>query len=146
VLINVTSFFRDAEAWDVLKTQVVPLLITRAEPDRPIRIWSVGCASGQEPFSIAMLLAEPLGPVEFCQRVKIYATDLDEDALKAARAATYSPRDVEDVPAGYLEKHFAGMESRELTGATGEIQRLLDDNEQLRTSLESSLDENSRLA
>ncbi|MDX6805900.1 CheR family methyltransferase [Terrihabitans rhizophilus] len=72
----------------------------------PIRIWSVGCASGQEPFSIAMLLAEQLGPVEFCQRVKIYATDLDEDALKAARAATYSPRDVEDVPAGYLEKYF----------------------------------------
>src|SRR3954469_6406659 len=76
VLINVTSFFRDAEAWEVLKTEVVPKLIAQAEPDRPIRVWSVGCASGEEPYSIAMLFAEALGPVEFCNRVKIYATDL----------------------------------------------------------------------
>lgn len=106
VLINVTSFFRDTEAWEVLKTQVVPRLIARAEPDRPIRIWSVGCASGEEPFSIAMLFAEQLGMTEFCQRVKIYATDLDEEALKTARMATYAPRDVEGVPEDYLEKYF----------------------------------------
>jgi two-component system CheB/CheR fusion protein len=106
VLINVTSFFRDTEAWEVLKTQVVPLLIARAEPDRPIRVWSVGCASGEEPFSIAMLFAEHLGTVEFCRRVKIYATDLDEEALKVARVATYSPRDVESVPPAYLDRYF----------------------------------------
>jgi two-component system CheB/CheR fusion protein len=106
VLINVTSFFRDEEAWEILKTQVVPSIVARAEPDRPIRIWSVGCASGEEPFSIAMLFAEHLGTLEFCQRVKIYATDLDEDALKVARVATYSPRDVEGVPAAYLDKYF----------------------------------------
>ncbi|MFZ3485501.1 CheR family methyltransferase [Sphingomonas sp. 3-13AW] len=106
VLINVTSFFRDSEAWDVLKNEVVPLLVARAEPDRPIRVWSVGCASGEEPFSIAMLLAEQLGTQEFCQRVKIYATDLDEEALKIARAATYSPREVEGVPPEYLERFF----------------------------------------
>jgi two-component system CheB/CheR fusion protein len=106
VLINVTSFFRDAEAWEVLKNEVVPLLIARAEPDRPIRVWSVGCASGEEPFSIAMLFAEKLGMVEFCQRVKIYATDLDEEALKTARLATYSPRGVESVPADYLARYF----------------------------------------
>lgn len=106
VLINVTSFFRDKEAWEVLKTQVVPALIARTEPNQPIRIWSVGCASGQEPFSIAMLFAEQLGITDFCQRVKIYATDLDEEALKVARLATYSPRDVEDVPPDYLERYF----------------------------------------
>jgi two-component system CheB/CheR fusion protein len=106
VLINVTSFFRDTEAWEVLKTQVVPSLIARAEPDRPIRIWSVGCASGEEPFSIAMLFAEHLGSADFCQRVKIYATDLDEEALKIARLAAYSPRDVEHVPPAYLERYF----------------------------------------
>jgi two-component system CheB/CheR fusion protein len=106
VLINVTSFFRDAEAWEVLKTQVIPTLIANADDGRPIRVWSVGCASGEEPYSIAMLLAEELGAVEFCRRVKIYATDLDEEALKVARLATYSPRGVEAVPANLLEKYF----------------------------------------
>ena len=106
VLINVTSFFRDAEAWEILKTQVIPAVIANAEDDRAIRVWSVGCASGEEPYSIAMLLAEQLGTLEFCRRVKIYATDLDEEALKAARLATYSPRDVEGVPPELLEKYF----------------------------------------
>lgn len=106
VLINVTSFFRDAEAWEVLKTEVVPRLIANTEPDRPIRVWSVGCASGEEPYSIAMLLAETLGVTEFCNRVKIYATDLDEEALKTARLATYTPRDVEGVPPDLLERYF----------------------------------------
>jgi len=106
VLINVTSFFRDAEAWEVLKSEVIPKLIAHAEPDKPIRVWSVGCASGQEPFSIAMLFAEALGPTEFCNRVKIYATDLDEEALKVARVASYTPRDVEGVPPELLERYF----------------------------------------
>ncbi|MEG3164786.1 CheR family methyltransferase [Sphingomonas sp. PB2P19] len=106
VLINVTSFFRDPDAWEVLKTQVIPALIARTEPDQPIRVWSVGCASGEEPFSIAMLFAEQLGMADFCARVKIYATDLDEEALKAARVATYTPREVECLPSDYLERFF----------------------------------------
>jgi two-component system CheB/CheR fusion protein len=106
VLINVTSFFRDEEAWELLKTEVIPRLISNSEPDRPIRVWSVGCASGEEPYSIAMLLADVLGVAEFCRRVKIYATDLDEEALKTARIATYSPRDVESVPADMLGRFF----------------------------------------
>ncbi|UYY57515.1 CheR family methyltransferase [Sphingomonas sp. S2-65] len=105
VLINVTSFFRDAEAWEVLREQVIPAIIAEAD-ERGIRIWSVGCASGEEPFSIAMLMAEAMGVSEFCNRVKIYATDLDEEALKIARAATYSPREVENVPPALLEKYF----------------------------------------
>lgn len=106
VLINVTSFFRDEEAWAVLKDEVIPRLVANAEPDKPIRVWSVGCASGAEPYSVAMLLAEVLGKAEFCSRVKIYATDLDEDALKIARLATFSPRDVENVPPELLGKFF----------------------------------------
>lgn len=106
VLINVTSFFRDEEAWGVIRDQVIPDILANAEDDRPIRVWSVGCASGEEPYSIAMLLAEALGIPEFCRRVKIYATDLDEEALKVARVATYSPREVDSVPADYLGKYF----------------------------------------
>jgi two-component system CheB/CheR fusion protein len=106
VLINVTSFFRDAEAWDVLRTQVIPAVVANAQDGRTIRVWSVGCASGEEPYSIAMLLAEEMGTADFCNRVKIYATDLDEEALKVARLASYAPREVEGVPPALLEKYF----------------------------------------
>src|SRR3984885_7590137 len=102
VLINVTSFFRDPDAWDALKTQVLPQLVA---PDRnrdQLRLWSVGCASGQEPYSLAMLLCEQLGNEEFTRRVKIYATDLDEAALNTARHAAYLPRDVAGVPEALL--------------------------------------------
>jgi two-component system CheB/CheR fusion protein len=106
VLINVTSFFRDDEAWTVLRDRVIPQILANAKDERHIRVWSVGCASGEEPYSLAMLFAEAMGVAEFCRRVKIYATDLDEEALKAARMATYQPRDVESVPLDYLERYF----------------------------------------
>ncbi|SMF49853.1 two-component system, chemotaxis family, CheB/CheR fusion protein [Azospirillum oryzae] len=106
VLINVTSFFRDKEAWEVLRREVVPQIIERKGDKAQIRIWSVGCASGEEPYSLAMLFAEHLGSTDFCRRVKIYATDLDEDALNTARHATYAPRDVESVPQPLLERYF----------------------------------------
>jgi two-component system CheB/CheR fusion protein len=105
VLINVTSFFRDPDAWEVVRNEVVPQIIARSD-GRPIRVWSVGCASGEEPYSLGMLFAEALGLAEFCDRVKIYATDLDEEALRSARQATYSAREVEDVPSELLEKYF----------------------------------------
>ncbi len=81
ILINVTTFFRDREAWDYLRTDAIPAMLAARAPHDPIRIWSAGCASGQEPYSLAMLLAEELGLDEYRQRVKIYATDVDEEAL-----------------------------------------------------------------
>jgi two-component system CheB/CheR fusion protein len=106
VLINVTSFFRDPDAWDVLKTTVLPELIAPERGRDQLRVWSVGCASGQEPYSLAMQFCELLGPAEFARRVKIYATDLDEAALTSARQASYSPQEVEGVPPPLLEKYF----------------------------------------
>jgi two-component system CheB/CheR fusion protein len=106
VLINVTSFFRDPDAWDVLRDEVIPAIIARTDARESIRVWSVGCASGQEPYSVAMLFADALGVAEFCRRVKIYATDLDEAALEAARRASYAPREVESVSAELLERYF----------------------------------------
>ncbi len=106
VLINVTSFFRDTEAWDVVRDEVIPRILARRGPGGQVRVWSVGCASGEEPYSLAMLLAEALGPEIFCSRVKIYATDLDEEALNTARHATYASKDVESVPPEYLKKYF----------------------------------------
>ena len=106
ILINVTAFFRDPPAWDVLKDEVIPALLAGRGPTDPIRLWSAGCASGQEAYSLAMLLAEALGPDEFRQRVKIYATDIDEDALTDARAASYDSKAVESVPADLRERYF----------------------------------------
>lgn len=108
VLINVTSFFRDPEAWDAVREEALPRLLAqeRFNGERPLRIWSAGCASGEEPYSLAMLFAEALGLEEFARRVKIYATDLDDHALRAARHAAYLPREVEGVPPDQLEKYF----------------------------------------
>ncbi|AWB09140.1 methyltransferase (plasmid) [Azospirillum humicireducens] len=106
VLINVTSFFRDTDAWDVLRRDVVPRILERKGDNGSIRIWSIGCASGEEPYSLAILFAEVLGTVDFCRRVKIYATDLDDAALNTARHATYAMREVESVPEPLLERYF----------------------------------------
>ncbi len=106
ILINVTSFFRDPDVWEFVDTQVLPALIADRSPASPIRIWSAGCASGQEPYTVAMLLAERLGLEALRERVKIYATDVDNEALTQARLAIYPTRLTADVPAHLLEKYF----------------------------------------
>jgi two-component system, chemotaxis family, CheB/CheR fusion protein len=106
ILINVTTFFRDPDAWQYVQTHVIPGILASRPPNDPIRFWSAGCAAGQEAYSMAMLLAEALTPDEYRQRVKIYATDVDEEALSQARAATYSAKEVESVPPDLLEKYF----------------------------------------
>jgi two-component system CheB/CheR fusion protein len=105
VLINVTSFLRDADAWNHLREVVVPELIRSSTRER-IRVWSAGCASGEEAYSLAICLAEVLGPDEFRRRVKIYATDVDEEALAQARQATYTLRDLQALPTELREKYF----------------------------------------
>jgi two-component system, chemotaxis family, CheB/CheR fusion protein len=112
ILINVTAFFRDPDAWEYIATDVIPRLLAERGPDDPIRVWSAGCASGQEAYTLAMLLAESLGAYAFRQRVKIYATDVDEDALTEARAAIYDGKAIEAVPPELLEKYFEQASSR----------------------------------
>ncbi|GAS97503.1 chemotaxis protein methyltransferase CheR [Mycolicibacterium canariasense] len=106
ILINVTAFFRDPQAWQRLQEDVIPQLLAERGPDDLIRVWSAGCASGQEAYTLAMLLAEALGHQAFRQRVKIYATDVDEHALSEARAASYQVRAIESVPPDLLVKYF----------------------------------------
>ena len=112
ILINVTSFFRDPDAWEFVNTEVIPRMLAERGPDDPIRVWSAGCASGQEAYTLAMLLAEALGPDGFRQRVKIYATDVDEDALSEARIASYDAKAVEPVPADLLGRYFEQVNGR----------------------------------
>jgi two-component system CheB/CheR fusion protein len=106
ILINVTGFFRDPAAWEVVRSSAIPQIIAGKTADEPIRAWSAGCATGEEAYTIAMLLAEELGMDQFRQRVKIYATDVDEEALNAARQATYTNRQVEGVPPELQSRYF----------------------------------------
>ncbi len=106
ILINVTSFFRDAHVWEYMAEEIVPHVIDNKMIGEPIRVWSAGCASGEEAYTVAMILAEALGLEEFRSRVKIYATDVDEEALGYARMASYSEKEVANVPPEMLEKYF----------------------------------------
>ena len=106
ILINVTAFFRDPASWDYIASDVIPRILAERAPNDPIRVWSAGCASGQEAYTLAILLAEALGPDEFRQRVKIYATDVDDDALTEARTASYDAKTVEAVPPDLLGRYF----------------------------------------
>jgi two-component system CheB/CheR fusion protein len=112
ILINVTAFFRDASTWDYLRTEVVPRLLADRPADAALRVWCAGCASGEEAYTIAMVLADLLGDAAYRERVKIYATDVDEEALQAARAATYSAKAVEAVPREALDRYFERYDSR----------------------------------
>jgi two-component system CheB/CheR fusion protein len=112
VLINVTAFFRDGVPWDVLANDIVPRIVDGKRPDEPIRVWSAGCASGEEAYTLAMVLAEALGPDAFRSRVKIYATDVDEQALTIARHAAYDSKQIEGVPPELVEKYFERQDGR----------------------------------
>jgi len=112
ILINVTTFFRDRDTWDYLETEVIPGIIADKSPNEPIRVWSAACASGEESYSLAILLAEALGLERFREQVKIYATDVDEGALIQARQASYSQRDVADIPPPIMEKYFEQVNTR----------------------------------
>ncbi|HWG00978.1 MAG TPA: CheR family methyltransferase [Trebonia sp.] len=106
MLINVTGFFRDPLAWQGLRDTVLPELVAAKSAKSPIRVWSAGCATGEEAYTLAMVLAETLGPDQFGERVKIYATDLDEDALQQARAGAYETSALADIPEELRDKYF----------------------------------------
>jgi two-component system, chemotaxis family, CheB/CheR fusion protein len=106
VLINVTAFFRDPAAWQALRERILPRILEEKGEDLPIRCWSAGCASGEEAYTLAILLAEALGDQEFRRRVKIYATDVDDEALAQARQGSYAAAQLAEVPAELAERYF----------------------------------------
>jgi two-component system CheB/CheR fusion protein len=106
ILINVTRFFRDEAAWQFLQNEALPQLFDRKGDHAHIRAWSVGCATGEEAYTLAILLAEALGRDQFKRRAKIYATDVDQEAISVARHAHYTKQELENVPEEYREKYF----------------------------------------
>ena len=111
-LIKVTEFFRDEELFGSLRTRILPELIAdaRAAGRRELRIWSAGCATGEEAYSVAMIVADTLGEEIERWTVRIFATDVDEDAIAFARRGTYPGATVESLPAGIVERHFTKLD------------------------------------
>ena len=107
VLINVSEFFRDPEAWKIIESQALPDIIDRKERGDLIRVWSSGCSTGEEPYTIGILLAEVLGDTIDDFDIKIYATDIDEAALTDARKGVYGAQKLENVPRELLGKYFS---------------------------------------
>jgi two-component system, chemotaxis family, CheB/CheR fusion protein len=109
LLINVTCFFRDPETWEFLKSEIIPKIIPEVlnhrKSDQPIRIWVPGCATGEEAYSIAMLLLESLPPTGRPQ-VQIFASDVSKHAVQAARDGVYAENIVADVSPERLARFF----------------------------------------
>jgi two-component system, chemotaxis family, CheB/CheR fusion protein len=109
ILINVTGFFRDGPAWEFLAKDVLPKIL---ESRTALRIWCAGVASGEEAYTIAILLAEAMGTDQFLERAKIYATDVDDEALNQARQASYTADNLEAVPEEWRRRYFEAVGNR----------------------------------
>lgn len=106
LLINVTSFFRDVEAFEALRNDILPQLFAGKPDGYVFRVWVAGCASGEEAYSIAMLLRELMDETKQEFKVQLYATDLDDDAIAVARAGLYPPNIAQDVTPERLRRFF----------------------------------------
>ena len=122
VLINVTEFFRDPQAWDALRNDVLPQLLAQLKPGDSFRAWSAGCASGEEAYSIAILLTDLLGDRLPEYDVKVYGTDIDEDALTTARRGLYPATALRRVRPDWREKFFTGTSTMRINP---EVRRLV---------------------
>jgi two-component system CheB/CheR fusion protein len=112
MLIGVTNFFRDRKSFDAFEQQVVVDLFTRRSPDEPVRAWSAGCSTGEEPYSLAMLLIEH-GPAQGkFPLIQVFATDVDASAIDTARAGMYGGSIVADVSPERLRRFFVNPGGR----------------------------------
>ncbi|MEY3868679.1 MAG: hypothetical protein RLZZ338_2570 [Cyanobacteriota bacterium] len=106
ILIHVTSFFRDPEAFQLLKEKVFPVIIENKSPDSPIRIWVAGCATGEEVYSIAICLLEFLQDKATHPPIQIFATDISESAIRKARMGIYQENLMVDVSPERVRRFF----------------------------------------
>lgn len=106
LLIGVTSFFRDPEAFKALEEQIIPKLFADKPASAVIRVWSPGCSTGEEAYSLAILLAERQKTIKQCFKVQVFATDIDSKALAHARAGLYPASIAADIPPERLARFF----------------------------------------
>lgn len=106
ILIKVTAFFRDPEMFQTLKAKVLPEIVGRLAPDTPIRVWVPGCASGEEAYSLAILLLEFLSERDLNLPIQVFATDISDEAIEKARAGIYVENIALDVSPERLRRFF----------------------------------------
>jgi two-component system, chemotaxis family, CheB/CheR fusion protein len=106
LLIGVTNFFRDPDAFAALERAVIPALFADKGADEAVRVWVPGCATGEEAYSIAMLLRERAPRPNGAPKLQIFASDIDEHALEIARIGRYPASIARDVPPRHLEQFF----------------------------------------
>ncbi|MEO8047389.1 MAG: chemotaxis protein CheB [Nitrospirota bacterium] len=110
LLIGVTSFFRNPEAFDTLKRKVFPKILAQRGRDEPVRVWVLGCSTGQEAYSLAMTFAEATADGAHRAKLQIFATDLNEALLDKARHGLYAPSLAQDVSPERLRRFFVEEE------------------------------------
>ncbi|WP_052055516.1 chemotaxis protein CheB [Myxosarcina sp. GI1] len=111
LLINVTHFFRDKPAWDNLKNQILPLLVEQVTTHTELRFWVTACSTGEEAYSLAILIDEVLADLPKQISYKIFATDIDRHALQKASRGIYSPSIANDVGTERLQKYFVAKDN-----------------------------------
>ncbi len=106
LLIGVTRFFRDKEAYEIVRKKVIPELVKSKAEKEALRIWVAGCSTGEEAYSMALLFQDFFETNGYEQDYKIFATDIDKDAIEFAGQGIYPESIAEDVPEEYLKKYF----------------------------------------
>jgi len=106
LLISVTNFFRDQESIETLNKTVIPRIFESKKPEDPVRVWVAGCATGEEAYSLAMLLVEYMTSEALPMNLQIFATDLDQDAIQVAREGYYREAELADVSSERLLRFF----------------------------------------
>ncbi|MBD7936067.1 MULTISPECIES: CheR family methyltransferase [Cytobacillus] len=97
--INVSEFYRNRKRWEVLEKEILPLLLQKKEP---LKLWSAACSTGEEPYTLAMILSKYL-PLS---KIRIFATDIDESALLRAKTGIYHERSLQEIPDEMKKKYF----------------------------------------
>jgi two-component system CheB/CheR fusion protein len=110
LLIGVTSFFREPEAFHVLKQKVIPELVARQVGEIPVRAWVPACATGEEAYSIAILLIEQFTAIKKPVSLQVFATDIDEESLEAARHGIYAARSIGELSPDRLQQFFVKLD------------------------------------
>lgn len=105
-LIGVTSFFRDPAAFEVLKEKIIPEILKNKSLDQPVRVWVPGCSTGEEAYSIAMVLKEYMDDVKTDFQIQVFATDVDREAVETGRSGVYSSNITVDVSPERLNRFF----------------------------------------
>jgi chemotaxis protein methyltransferase CheR len=122
--INVTKFYRNPETYAAVSSKVLPRLDVQTERDSPVHIWSAGCSSGEEPYSLSILWQEYAAGREPARSCKVFATDIDKQSLEKAKLGLYDHNSMDEIPDYLISKYFkTGPGSFEVTA---QVKRLVE--------------------